>query len=417
VTSELDNINSSSNRAFPRDFVIPRYDGLSVLNVAISLCRIIGVKLGTGVPELKYLAEVDDDYDYIISFLIDALGFQDFTSYTPKGLFNSIKKYYSIYPITTLAPSTTTTVLASFSTGLYPQQHGLIGYKIYFREYGLVVKIIEYRPVVGGYKDSLGEEGIDPREILPYNSIFEILREKGIESYLALDANNIDSMFTKLLAGETKFIPYIEMEDMFLNILETLKNSKGKAFIHAYWGSLDSIGHVYGPESSAYIEHLRRFLRYFLIFTRKIAKLKGKVLAVLLSDHGQVQVDPKKPLRLTREDDLSKTLLVPPYGDSRFVYFKVKEKAQFLERAEKVLSEKFEIYNSEYLVDKNIFGIGKANEIFLDRVGDYIAIPKDNSYLLYLYAEKEEKELKGRHGGLAEREMIVPLLISKFNRV
>ncbi len=95
------------------------------------------------------------------------------------------------------------------------------------------------------------------------------------------------------------------------------------------------------------------------------------------------------------------------------MYFKVKDKTQFLEIAEETLKG-FEIYESRYLVNKNIFGLGEANDEFLDRIGDYIAIPKSNSYLLYLYTGKEEeKKLKGRHGGLTKREMIVPLLISK----
>ncbi|RLE72434.1 MAG: hypothetical protein DRJ37_02875 [Thermoprotei archaeon] len=415
VTSKSNSINSP-NDTLLENFIIPSYNGLSVLNVTISLCRILGLKLDTGVPESEYLKDVED-YDCIISILIDALGFQDLINYTPKGLLDRIKEFYDVHSITTVAPSTTTTVLASFSTGLYPQQHGLIGYRVYFREYGLIVKLIEYSPVVGGYKNSLGEEGIDPRDILPYKSIFEVLRERGIESYLALNIGNIDSMFTKLLVGETEFIPYVEMEDMFLNMLKVLKHSKGKTFIHAYWGSLDSLGHVYGPDSEAYIEHLKRFLEYFLVFTKKVFEMGEKCLIVLLSDHGQVQVDPEKPLKLDREDNLSKTLLIPPYGDSRFVYFKVKDEMRFLEIAEETLRS-FEIYESRYLVNRNIFGLGEANDDFLDRIGDYIAIPKDDSYLLYLYTGKEEeKKLKGRHGGLTKREMIVPLLISKLGRV
>ncbi len=397
-------------------FITPRYDGLSILNASVSLCKAVGVDLKTGVPELKYLTDVDEDYDYVVTFLVDALGFLDFIKRVPKALLKRLKRYFDIYPITTVAPSTTTTVLASFYTGRYPQQHGLIGYRIYFREYGLIVKIIEYSPIVGGYRDSLGEEGIDPREILPYSSIFEVLREKGVKSYMALNKGNINSMFTKLLVGEAEFIPYLELEDMLLNILEKIRRSRSRVFIHAYWGRLDSIGHEYGPDSRAYIEHMRRFLTYFLNFARKSSRLKKKGLIALLSDHGQVQVDPEKPLKVTRDSELLKTLLVPPYGDSRFVYFKIKDENLFLEKVEKFLPTSFKIYESEYLLEKSVFGIGKADENFIERIGDYVAIPRDNSYLLYSFAgESGEKKMRGRHGSLTEREMIVPFLISKFS--
>jgi len=395
-------------------FVTPYYEGLSIVNLTSSLYRILGISTPANVKPLKYLDRLDEEFDAVLLFLVDALGFYDFVNSIDRRLHKEIKNLFSIYPITTVAPSTTTTALASLYTGLPPNKHGLVGYRIYFKEFGLIVKIIEYSPIVGGFRDSLGFEDIDPKDILPHPLIFENAENSGLKSFVAIKKQYQDSMFTRLLIGETRVIPFIEMEDMFLKIIEKVKRGRGQLFIHAYWNNLDILGHEYGPNSPVYGEHISRFFEYFVKFVRKILKIKKKIHILLTGDHGHVQVDPRKPFIVKKEDEIFETLALPPYGDSRFTYFKTDDKDAFLSLAKKSFPKSFRLYESIYLNKLGLFGQGTENKEFLERIGDFIAIPQDNSYLVYPFTRNYKETMRGRHSGLSEREMIIPLLSLKY---
>jgi hypothetical protein len=58
-----------------------------------------------------------------------------------------------------------------------------------------------------------------------------------------------------------------------------------------------------------------------------------------------------------------------------------------------------------------LFGAGELAPELKHRVGDLIALARENFY----WEEREEVKMRGRHGGLAEQEMLVPLIVARLD--
>jgi hypothetical protein len=63
-------------------------------------------------------------------------------------------------------------------------------------------------------------------------------------------------------------------------------------------------------------------------------------------------------------------------------------------------------------LNAGLFGPGFVAAETKYRIGDLILLPRDN---FYLWDRNEEPKLLGRHGGLAEKEMLVPLLLARLD--
>ena len=68
---------------------------------------------------------------------------------------------------------------------------------------------------------------------------------------------------------------------------------------------------------------------------------------------------------------------------------------------------KFAFLDPSEAVARGLFGPGTPHRRLADRLGDMIAVARDDAYLWW--AEKENM-LIGQHGGLSMEEMVVPLL-------
>ncbi|MCI0478620.1 MAG: hypothetical protein L0Y55_20455, partial [Anaerolineales bacterium] len=74
------------------------------------------------------------------------------------------------------------------------------------------------------------------------------------------------------------------------------------------------------------------------------------------------------------------------------------------------LGDQFCVLDSRDALDAGLFGSGKPAPELKHRVGDLIALARENFY----WEEKVEVKMRGRHGGLAEQEMLVPLLVARL---
>jgi len=73
--------------------------------------------------------------------------------------------------------------------------------------------------------------------------------------------------------------------------------------------------------------------------------------------------------------------------------------------------QNFEIFSREEILKMKL--LGNFKEEYIDRLGDYTAIPKDDSIMIYPFKKDSLNMLKSQHGGLLEDEMLIPLIIFK----
>ncbi|MGV9170426.1 MAG: hypothetical protein ACOC38_10865, partial [Promethearchaeia archaeon] len=112
--------------------------------------------------------------------------------------------------------------------------------------------------------------------------------------------------------------------------------------------------------------------------------------------------------------ELKKMLIAPVCGDTRTCYFYVrshKSKA-FQDYAEDNLGHACVVHESTDLIERRWFGSDQPSPEFDSRVGDFVAVMKEDYALFDKHPGQEYPDLVGQHGGLSKDEMLVPLIVS-----
>jgi hypothetical protein len=148
-----------------------------------------------------------------------------------------------------------------------------------------------------------------------------------------------------------------------------------------------------------------------------VNSLKGTdTTLIITADHGIINTPKNKIINMKNHPKLKETLSMPLSGEHRFAYCYVKpsKERDFLKYVKTKLKKYCEVHKSEDLLKKNYFGLFTPHKNFIDRIGDYTLIMKDN-YSLYDNPEyqKEKHYHIGEHGGLSKEELYVPLIVIK----
>ena len=81
---------------------------------------------------------------------------------------------------------------------------------------------------------------------------------------------------------------------------------------------------------------------------------------------------------------------------------------------ERVFKDKFILLSKKEILEKEIFGKGNYNEKIDEFVGDYMALAISNYAIEW---ERDGFEMVGRHAGLTQEEMEVPLIVIDTNEL
>ena len=357
----------------------------------------------------KQLLELVQEASRVLLLIVDSLGL----NLVVKGGLSSLIKdsSYSTY-LTSTVPSTTATAIASLATGEAPLLHLSLGYKMYLKEVGAIIKPLKFSPVIGGPHESLREAGVSI-SLNPCKTVFERLSTSGIKCYYVGPQSIGDTTYTRSFTKGATFIESISLEDTLTLALKALKKSN-ETLVYAYWDKLDKLSHEYGPFSKPVEYLLTGFEKVLTELLRDLRQVKNSVL-IVTSDHGQISLRGGKRIFLTEVLGFLENLYMPPYGESRFLYLHVKKEKKFLEIFKTYLEPFAELYRISDIL--HLFAPEKKRtpenvETFLDHAGTHALIPRENNVLIYPYAKRDlEFDLKGHHGGLSPHEMLIPLII------
>ena len=139
------------------------------------------------------------------------------------------------------------------------------------------------------------------------------------------------------------------------------------------------------------------------------SEARRKTLILILSDHGQVPT-PKNPhYDLSNHPALINRLHMSPTGENRLAYLYPRpgQTEAVQEYIVQTWPGKFQVLSSSHALENGLFGPGVPTKEARSRIGDYIVVSQDDAYLWW---SPKPNPLLGRHGGLSEQEMIVPLL-------
>lgn len=381
---------------------LPDYQGAGIVNLLSSLITGLGGE-PNGYAPLNGLSSAEvGAYRNVVLIVVDGLGYE----YLIRQDRGSFLRQHLRGRMTSVFPSTTATAITSFLTGLAPQQHGLTGWHMYFKELGAVLSVLPGVPRYGGIP--LGKCGIEAEKFFGHVPIFNRI---PLPCYIVSPRRIAHSDFNLAHQGRAELRDFDTIEEFFGVIVRTLRKDVHRKFIYAYWSELDHIGHENGSASPEAEQHLAELDSAFEAFFGNIAG--SDTLLIVAADHGQIDTSPERAIELDDHSELNECLILPLCGERRAAYCYVKSgEAQRFERyVQDNLAAYLELHLSRDLLASGCFGSGTPHPRLTERIGDYMLIMKENYVIKdWLPGERPYRQI-GVHGGMSPEEMFVPLIV------
>lgn len=370
----------------------------SIVNLSNSIAQAFGINGAYSSLDNEVLADLDQ-VENIILLIVDGLG----ANYLKEKAPHTLLRKHQAQSMTSVFLPSTGSAITSIMTGVAPQQHGVTGWFVYLREYGLVSRILPYSNTI-----DYNLIGSDISNVVGVKSIFESL---GTNYSLILPENITDSVFTRNLTGNATRVKYSDLNQFFNEIRTRVTNTQSKNYIYGYWPGFDAISHSLGSKSSQANQQIIQFDNHLRTFIETIEGTNTKL--IITGDHGFNDVPTSNVFYTCEHPKFEECLILPLCGDTRSVYAYVRphKVAQFENYVQTELVEACELHRSSDLIDENWFGLYTQNPKLSDRVGDYTLIFSNGYAMMNCFPGFEPLVLAGHHGGTSSDEMLVPLCV------
>jgi hypothetical protein len=401
---------------------VPRYDGRSIVNLAVSVHRSAGAPAESpGPPLAPPLASDLDPFDGrsapgpVVVFLVDALGWSGFAPWARGGVDAARTWGRCADPITTVFPSTTTAALVSLSTGVPTGRHGLVGYRQYLPRFGVVGDMLAMTPVGATTRDLL----IGPEWTPSMLSGAPTLFRRGLRA-VALSRDVFEgSGFTRLLYDGAEFVGYATAVHLVHQLVRILERPQPPAVVFVYWADLDTIQHLAGPDPRWIGMELDRLVDLVARTAEQLPRrLAESVTVTVTGDHGQVPADLAHRVAVDEEETLVGEMVRPLAGDRRVGFFAARpgRRAALEEALHRRLLPKSPVVPRDAVLSAGLFGPPPFHPEIEERIGDLLAFVRSPQCLTYRTpgAAAPKRFLLGAHGGIEADELIVPLVRGSF---
>jgi hypothetical protein len=382
--------------------VPPDYQGAGIVNL---MATVVAARDGgrTGYTMLRGLdAESFAAPSTLVLLVIDGLGYRHLV----RSKVAPVMQRHLRARLTSVFPSTTAAAIPTFLTGLAPQQHGLTGWHMLFRELGTVAAVLPFRPRHGGR--SLRDAGVTPQALLGIAPLFDRLPEA---SWVIAPERIVHSDFNAAGSGRAKRVGYRTLDEMCERVFVAAA-SAGRKFVYAYYPELDSLAHVHGIGSGEVRVELARL---DAAFDGLLRALRGtRTTVVLTADHGFVDTTAETRVALRGHPELAAMLTLPLCGEPRVAYCYVDPErvSDFENYVGTHLAEGFDLVRGRDLIERGWFGLGTPHPRLSERVGHYVLLARWNWTLTDLMLGETPHVQVGAHGGASEDEMFVPLVVA-----
>ncbi len=357
----------------------PDYSGGSLLNLIAELER----RLTGESPSLALhpeLGEAIPDATTYVFVLFDGLG--DHQLDHPAAASLRVARQASLDAV---FPTTTSVNLATVVTGLAPAAHGLIAHQLYVPAAAQVVNTLKWTTPWGDPVE------IDHRTFLPAPNLFERLQAAGIEPITVQPGNFQDSLLSRVLYRGSRYEAVWTVGEIVEATLQ-LAAVPGR-FIFTYFPNVDVAAHMHGQTSDEYRTALELAAG---LWDRIATALPPNAAMVGTADHGHIDY--------TEEDKVFLAHRPGPefYGDPRGVLVRGVDD-EFRNRLANLPGRN--VPSSEY---RTWLGPGPDHVDLAGRVPEIVLLADPERLLIPRFMDRR---LIGYHGGLAEEEMRIPLLV------
>ena len=355
---------------------------------------------------------LEKEYQNTVVLLLDAMGTSILEKHLDQdGFFRShvAGSFDSVYPPTTVAATT------SMLSGLYPNEHGWLGWDIYYPQIGKNVTVFTNREQIrekdgaapaAAYPDGTArwtEDSLEEAQpaaeynvgfqYTPYRNILEKIRDSGGEAYAAMP-----------------FLPpYPQSLEAILNRVADLCGQPGRKFIYAYWNEPDSTMHRTGTASS---ETHKMMTELEKMVEKTVSKLSD-TLFMIIADHGHMD---SQNCCLLDYPEIMNCLVRRPSFEPRTLNLFVKDeyRESFPEIFHRYFGNSFVLLTREEVFAGKLFGTGKDHDGLEKMIGDYVALAVSDRSIFNTHLEAQE--MPGGHAGLTKEEIKIPLIVIETQR-
>jgi predicted AlkP superfamily pyrophosphatase or phosphodiesterase len=361
------------------ELVLPDYGGACIANIVPAL-------LGPPDETPAWMPAGVAGARQVVLFVVDGLGWEQLQQRRDRA---PTLAAMTGGPVTTVAPSTTSTALTSLTTGLPPGEHGVVGYRI--AVHGEVLNVLRWTTAAGDAHQSIPPSKLQP--VAPF---------LGERPPVVTRAEYRRSGFTGAHLDPARFWGYRTLSTMVTEVGRLVRASE--PFVYAYYDGLDKVAHEYGlgehyDNELAWIDHT---------VERILTALRPGCVLVVTADHGQVEVgDNVIPLA---GDVLAHCSMQSGEGRFRWLHARAGRARALWEAASEHHSDVAWILTRDEVVSKQWWG-PVVSEAALARLGD-VAVVVRTDMAFHDPLDTGPYELVGRHGSLTSAEMLVPLLVA-----
>jgi hypothetical protein len=423
-------INSESLAAvdaaqFGSSFMRPLYDtyGFAQLPQTVRAC--LSGDQRKGVP-FGPRDDLYQQYDAVILFFIDAFGWRFFEQYHERWPF--LKRFVDeglVCKLTTQFPSTTAAHVTTIHTGMPVGQSGVYEWFYYEPTLDTLIAPLLFSYAGDRPRDTLARAGVDPATLYPKQTLYQDLRQYGVDSFVFSHQGHARSPFSNIVTKGAQVMPYRTFPEALVNLAQLLERQQRPTYCFLYLDSIDAICHYHGPESPHLVAEIEVFLATMEhVFQPSVARSRRRTLVLLTADHGQTAIDPATTFYLNHSLPQLRPYLktnhagqpLAPAGSSRDMFLYVEE-AHLEEAADllrSALDGRAEVHLVRELIAQGFFGSEPPSPTFLSRVGNLVILPYAKESVWWYEQGRFEQIFYGSHGGMTRDEMETLLLAQAY---
>lgn len=359
----------------------------NIVSLSNSLLRYYGVKpFHNTLPVLDRALACGKKN--IVFMILDGLGENILCRHLGK---QSFLRRHHIGGISSVFPPTTTAATTSFHSGLYPLEHGWLGWMPYFKQINRVVEIFLNKDYYTG--EDIGSLKVS--DLLPYRTIYEqIIQQNSSVKY--------HQVFPDFIPGGAK-----SFAEICKRISDIVAKDNSPKLISAYWIDPDNTQHETGINSQKNKDVLASIDKQLQSLSQEL----HDTLLIISADHGLIDVD---AIFLNDYPELVDCLIVPPSLEQRFASFFIHKNKQpfFYQRFNELFGEYFVLLSKQDFLQSGLLGEGPQHNMVNEFIGDFVAIAISNKCISYLEPNGVKQDaLIARHAGLTVEELNVPLIL------
>lgn len=358
------------------------------------LCGVDGIELDAPA---RQIADAIGEAEHYVFVLVDGLGL-NLIERLPA---NSFLRTHVAMELRSVHPSGTPSGLTSLATGLWPGEHGVVGWYEYLARRNVSVITLPFVERFGGVPlDNLGVAG---EELFGVPSMMARM-ERDVASFVPNAINA--TVYSRYFAGEQASHGYARLGNAMDQVARRIQRASRPTYTYVYVPFVDQAEHAHGVFSHEARRALTRV-------DDGLAHLAGVAPAgtriVVTADHGQIDVADADTCELPDDDPMLSLLLAAPSGDPRVPLFHVRpgRQGKFETMFRDRFGARFALLTTDELASMQLLGptVSPASRALL---GDYAAIPGTASVLRH----RPESPMRGYHGGMTPAECRIPLIVA-----